>query len=174
MKRTGLLIGSFLLGSLGMICIPGRSQHPTTAAQASEPGAKTVSITAYKPPSSIPSNQLQTCPAKVGSHPEADGIYRVGDHVLPPVPTNTVEARLTIEARKAAAQNPNGRLDAVSLIGLVVDKEGNPQEVCVRKIAGYGLDEEAVNAVKKYSFRPATTSGVPVAVRLTIEVNFKD
>jgi TonB family protein len=174
MKKVGLLPGSFLLGSLGMIFIPGWSQQPATAAQASEPGAKAVSITAYKLPSSVPSNQLQTCPAKLRPQPEVDGIYRVGDHVLPPVPTNTVEARLTIEARKAAAQYPNGRLDAVSLIGLVVDQQGNPQEVCVRKIAGYGLDEEAVNAVKKYRFRPATKSGAPVAVRLTIEVNFKD
>jgi TonB family protein len=168
MKKVGLL-----LGSLGMICIPGSSQQPATGAQAGEPGAKAVSITSYKPPSSIPSNQLKTCPAKVGSHPEVDGIYRVGDHVLPPVPTKTVEARLTSEARKAAEQNPNGHLDVVSLIGLVVDQQGNPHEVCVRKIAGYGLDEEAVNAVEKYRFRPATKSGVPVAVRLTVEVNFK-
>src|SRR5580658_3860372 len=174
MNKVALLPGSFLLGSLGMMCIPCWSQQPITAAQAGESGAKAVSITAYKPPSSIPTNQLQTCPAKLESHPEVDGIYRVGDHVLPPVPTNTVEARLTSEARKAAAQSPNGRHDAVSLIGLVVDQEGNPQEVCVRKTAGYGLDQEAVNAVKKYRFRPATKSGVPVAVRLTIEVNFKE
>jgi periplasmic protein TonB len=36
-----------------------------------------------------------------------------------------------------------------------------------------GLDMKAVEAVKKYRFKPAMHFGKPVAVAVNIEVNFK-
>jgi TonB family protein len=36
-----------------------------------------------------------------------------------------------------------------------------------------GLDEKAVEAVRRYRFKPATLQGKPVAVELNIEVNFR-
>ncbi len=35
------------------------------------------------------------------------------------------------------------------------------------------LDEKAVAAVKQWKWHPATKDGVPVAVRLNVEVNFR-
>ncbi|HUJ94670.1 MAG TPA: TonB family protein [Terriglobales bacterium] len=37
---------------------------------------------------------------------------------------------------------------------------------------GYGLDEEAIKAVQKWKFVPATNNGVPVAVAVNLEVTF--
>jgi periplasmic protein TonB len=36
-----------------------------------------------------------------------------------------------------------------------------------------GLDKKAVEAVKQYTFEPATLRGQPVAVQVNIEVNFR-
>jgi protein TonB len=36
-----------------------------------------------------------------------------------------------------------------------------------------GLDEKAVDAVKKYKFKPALEAGKPVPVELNVEVNFQ-
>jgi protein TonB len=54
-----------------------------------------------------------------------------------------------------------------------VDAQGNPQRVQVVHALGKGLDEKAVEAVRRYRFKPATLQGKPVAVELNIEVNFR-
>ena len=60
----------------------------------------------------------------------------------------------------------------VSVIGLVVDANGNPQRIFVVRPVGVGLDEDAVAAVSHYRFAPAAQNGAPVPVRINIEVNF--
>jgi periplasmic protein TonB len=41
-------------------------------------------------------------------------------------------------------------------------------------LAGYGLDEEAIEAVMRYRFKPALKAGFePVPVILSIEINFR-
>jgi hypothetical protein len=171
-KEGALRSSGLILAFLGMIGIAGWSQQATPAAHAFQIDAKTPPITQYKPPSQAAPDQPAACPAKFESHPELDGIYKVGSGVTAPIPTYTVDAHMTDEARLAAKQNPGGHFQAFSLIGVVVDQAGSPQEICVRKVAGYGLDLEASKAVAKYRFRAASTDGMPVAVRLTIKVNF--
>ena len=41
----------------------------------------------------------------------------------------------------------------------------------IRKL-GMGLDEKAIEAVRQYRFKPGLLNGKPVAVEITIEVNF--
>jgi TonB family protein len=36
----------------------------------------------------------------------------------------------------------------------------------------FGLDAEAVRAVKQWQFAPGTKEGVPVAVRITVDMSF--
>jgi len=38
---------------------------------------------------------------------------------------------------------------------------------------GFGLDDQAVDAVRRWVFSPATKNGEPVDVRINVEVNFK-
>ncbi len=38
---------------------------------------------------------------------------------------------------------------------------------------GYGLDERAVEAVKQWSFNPATRKGVPVDVLVEVAMEFR-
>lgn len=95
------------------------------------------------------------------------GLYKIGGNVSAPVPLNNVEAEFSDEARRAKYQGE-------CLVGLIVDTQGNPQNIHVVRSLGMGLDEKAVEAVRKYRFRPAMKDGkTPVAVMMTVAVNFR-
>jgi periplasmic protein TonB len=94
------------------------------------------------------------------------GVYRIGGGVSAPVPIFTPEAEFSDEARRAKYQG-------VVLISLIVDAQGNPQNPRVSRPLGMGLDEKALEAVKKYKFKPAMKEGKPVPVMMSIEVNFR-
>lgn len=95
------------------------------------------------------------------------GVYRIGGGVSAPVPIFTPEAEFSDEARRAKYQG-------VCLISLIVDAQGNPQNPRVVRPLGMGLDEKALEAVRKYKFKPALKDGkTPVPVMMSIEVNFR-
>lgn len=95
------------------------------------------------------------------------GVYRVGGGISAPVPLNNVEAEFSDEARRAKYQG-------VCLIQMIVDAQGNPQNPRVIRPLGMGLDEKALEAVRKYRFKPAMKNGrTPVPVMITVEVNFR-
>jgi protein TonB len=93
------------------------------------------------------------------------GLYRIGGEVSAPVPLNNVEAEFSDEARRAKYQG-------VCLISLIVDTQGNPQNPRVIQALGMGLDEKALEAVRKYKFKPAMKGKTPVPVMITVLVNF--
>jgi protein TonB len=95
------------------------------------------------------------------------GVYQIGGGVSAPIAIFTPEAEFSDEARRAKYQG-------VCLISLIVDAQGNPQGPRVIRALGMGLDEKALEAVRKYKFKPAMKDGrVAVPVRITIEVNFR-
>jgi TonB family protein len=94
------------------------------------------------------------------------GVYRVGGGVSAPVPLVWPEAEFSDEARRAKYQG-------VCLVSLIVDAQGNPQNPRVVRPLGMGLDEKALEAVRKYKFKPAMKEGKAVPVQITIEVNFR-
>ena len=95
------------------------------------------------------------------------GLEQIGGRVSAPVPIYEPEAEFSDEARRAKYQG-------VCLIAAIVDTQGNPQNVHVLRALGMGLDEKAMEAVRKYKFKPAMKDGkTPVAVMVTIEVDFR-
>lgn len=58
------------------------------------------------------------------------------------------------------------------LVGLIVDVNGKPDQLCIRRAAGLGLDERALAAISQYAFAPAKRNGAPVAVIMDVAVNF--
>ena len=119
-------------------------------------------------PAPLPPNSTKVQPNFTGER-----MYKVGGNIKPPKPKNHVEAKFTDEARKMVMEKHLTSFKAIDLIRLIVDAQGNPQNICVQKPAGYGLDGEAVKAVKKYRFEPATKDGTPVPVQITVMVNFR-
>jgi len=98
----------------------------------------------------------------------ADGtpLARIGDGVSAPVALNTVVAQYSDQAQKADYQG-------VCLVQVIVDAQGNPQNPRIVRALGMGLDEKAIEAVRKYKFKPAMRNGTPVPVMITVEVNFR-
>lgn len=93
------------------------------------------------------------------------GVMSVGGGVTAPQLIHSVEPEFTEQARAA-------RLQGQVAIQLIVDANGNPEDMQVVHHLGMGLDEKALEAVRQYRFRPAMFHGRPVPVRLIVEVNF--
>lgn len=94
------------------------------------------------------------------------GAYHVGGGVSAPQLIFAPDPEFSDEARRAKYQG-------VCIVSLVVDAQGNPQRVQVVRHLGMGLDEKALEAVRRYKFKPATLQGHPVPVEVNIEVNFR-
>jgi TonB family protein len=58
------------------------------------------------------------------------------------------------------------------LLQVVIDPSGVPQNIQVARSLGLGLDENAIEAVQKWRFKPGVKDGQPVPVAANIEVNF--
>jgi TonB family protein len=64
------------------------------------------------------------------------------------------------------------RIQGMSVISLVVDAQGLPQDVRTIIPMGYGIDELALAAVQQYRFKPAMMDGRVVRFGTTVEVDF--
>ena len=94
------------------------------------------------------------------------GVFRVGGGVSAPALIYKVEPEYSEEARKAKYQG-------TVLLYVEVDANGRAQNIRVARSMGLGLDEKAIEAVRKWKFRPGMKDGKPVIVAATIEVNFR-
>jgi TonB family protein len=94
-------------------------------------------------------------------------VWRVIDGgVTAPALLFKVEPEYSEEARKAKVQG-------TVLLAIEVDRSGRAQNVRVVRSLGVGLDEKAIEAVRKWKFKPGYRAGKPVTVGATIEVNFR-
>src|SRR5262245_21598157 len=66
------------------------------------------------------------------------------------------------------------RIEGTVLLECVVRADGSVTDVAVIESldATYGLDEEAIKAVRESEFRPGTLDGKPVAVRVRVMMSF--
>jgi len=61
----------------------------------------------------------------------------------------------------------------MSMYHVVVEPDGKPGEIAVGRPIGFGLDESAIDAIRKAKFNPATKDGKPVPVVLDVVVEFR-
>lgn len=94
------------------------------------------------------------------------GAYRVGGGVSAPRAVYAPDPEYSEEARKAKFQG-------TVVLWCVVGPDGRVHETRVQRSLGLGLDQKAIDAVKTWRFEPAYKNGVPVAVQINIEVNFR-
>jgi TonB family protein len=97
---------------------------------------------------------------------EPPGPLVVGGDVKAPVEIFRVEPQYT-EIAKAV------RKEGIVIVQAVIDRNGEVRDVKVLKGLGFGLDESATDAVKKWKFKPGTLNGKPVDVIFTLTVRFQ-
>ena len=85
---------------------------------------------------------------------------------LPQV-TRQVKAQYTAEAMRQM-------IEGDVLLGVVVQADGSVGAVEVKESLDsvYGLDENAVKAMKEWAFKPGTKDGKAVAVRVDVKMKF--
>ena len=94
------------------------------------------------------------------------GIFRVGGGVSPPKKIFDPEPEYSDEARKAKFQG-------TCVLYVVVGPDGKTRDIRVQRTLGLGLDEKAIEAVRTWRFEPAMKDGKPVAVAVSVEVEFR-
>jgi TonB family protein len=70
------------------------------------------------------------------------------------------------EARKKKYQG-------VVVLLVVVTTEGKATDIRIVKTPGLGLEEKAIEAVRKWRFKPAMKDSAPVDVEVPIEITFR-
>ena len=100
--------------------------------------------------------------------------YRPSDSAV--LRQNAVDkkARLlsTFEPESNEFAQTNG-VAGMALYHVVIGADGKPGEIAVARPIGFGLDENAVEAIRKASFEPAIKDGKPVPVMLDLVVQFR-
>jgi TonB family protein len=94
------------------------------------------------------------------------GVYRTHDGTSTPRATYSPDPEFSEDARRAKYQG-------TAILGLTVREDGTASDVCLLNALGHGLDEKAIDAVKRWKFQPAMKDGQPVPVRLSVEVDFR-
>jgi protein TonB len=95
------------------------------------------------------------------------GFYQPGNGVMSPDVLFEKKPNYTPDAMRA-------RIQGTAWVAAVVLADGTVGEAhIVRSLdSAFGLDEEAIKAVKQWRFRPGTRFGKPVPVQVVIEVSF--
>jgi len=92
-------------------------------------------------------------------------VYEMGKDVTPP--------RLIHQVNPSYDPGSHGiRIVGKVVIRLIVTSKGLPKDPSVVQGLDKEVDQSAIAAVKEWRFDPAKRQGMPVAVRVTVEINF--
>jgi protein TonB len=94
-------------------------------------------------------------------------VYTPGDGVTLPQVVKQVSPHYTSEAMRQM-------IEGEVVLEVVVKPDGDVGDVKVKQSldAVYGLDEEALKAMKQWQFKPGTKNGEAVAVRVDVKMRF--
>lgn len=98
--------------------------------------------------------------------PSNPDIMQVGDGVSAPKLLNGLDPSSNSYAQKFGVAG-------LTLFRTVIDASGKPVKVAIARPIGFGLDENAVNAIKRSHFKPAMKDGHPVPVVTDLVVTFR-
>ena len=96
---------------------------------------------------------------------QGEGVFQTGEITDPPTILFKVDPQYSEEARKAQYQG-------TVVLEAIVRSDGTLEILRVVRSLDFGLDENAIQALKQWKFRPGMRNGQPVDVVLNIEVNF--
>jgi protein TonB len=94
-------------------------------------------------------------------------VYDLGEGIAPP--------RVVYQINPAFAGGSRGiRIVGSVAVGMVVSSEGLPKDLHIVRGLDKDIDQSALEAMKQWRFDPARKDGKAIAVRVTIEIHFRD
>jgi protein TonB len=90
---------------------------------------------------------------------------RADSRFEPPVPVRTVAPDFPNDLR-------NKGISGIVMVNVLIDAQGNPQDLKVTKSSNSAFEEPAVEALRKWKFKPAERDGANVALRVVIPIRF--
>lgn len=98
--------------------------------------------------------------------PGRETAVKIGGSVTPPRIASKIEPQYSADARIA-------KYTGTVVAAVEIGSDGFVHSISIPRGLGLGLDEKAAEAIVRWKFKPAEQNGQPVAVRATIEVNFR-
>ncbi len=94
-------------------------------------------------------------------------VYQPGGDVLPPIAIKEILPRYPEQATKS-------HITAKVFLEAIIDTDGIPRNIRVLYSPDerFGFGQAAIDALKQWKFRPGMKNGKPVAVIMTLEVDF--
>jgi TonB family protein len=108
---------------------------------------------------------LESLKAAGAQQPQSD-VPHVGAGIISPRVLSMVDPEYTEEGRVAKYQGS-------TMLSVDIGPDGFARNIRITRGLGFGLDENAVTAVQRWRFQPATKDGAPLTVQAAIEVNFR-
>jgi protein TonB len=90
---------------------------------------------------------------------------RADSRLEPPVPVRTVAPDFPNDLR-------NRGISGVVMVNVLIDIQGNPRDMRVTRSSNAAFDGPAVEALKKWKFKPAEREGAIVPLRVVIPIRF--
>lgn len=97
---------------------------------------------------------------------ESTAVFMAGRGISPPHVVHQVDPEFSEAARRA---NYHGTM----AMAVVVDPSGSVKNIEITSPVGMGLDENGIDAVKRWKFKPGMKDGEPVAVKIAVEMEFR-
>lgn len=107
-----------------------------------------------------------TCCGDDGNRGGIGGPHGVREAVTEPRLLTKVDPEYSQEARKSKVQGS-------VMLRVVINERGLAESIEVTQGLGLGLDERAIEAVRKWTFRPAMRGKMPVPVSAIVQVTFR-
>jgi len=113
--------------------------------------------------------------------PFDDGLLAIPDAPPPDREAGPILVTGEVQApRKLLAPMPRyteiarrARIEGLVVVRATIDREGRVAEARIEKGLGFGLDEASLEAVRGWTFAPATLRGRPVSVFYTLTIRFE-
>ncbi|MBV9768773.1 MAG: energy transducer TonB [Bryobacterales bacterium] len=98
--------------------------------------------------------------------PPAQSPLAAEQYSTPPAIIHTIEPEYTKQALKA-------KIEGMVVLHAIIGVDGVPSNITIDKGLQKGLDQKAVECLKKWRFSPALRGDDPVPAKVIVEVDFR-
>lgn len=105
-------------------------------------------------------------PAPVAASVQEQAPLRLGNGIKPPLKVRDVAPTYPSIARAA-------HVEGIVIIEATIGLDGKVQDARILRSANPLLNAEALNAVRQWEYTPTLLNGIPVAIVMTVTVNFR-